>query len=116
MQEWAARLNLLGYHVCSRWIRGDHEITGVNDDSEQRRFAEENFADILMADIVICRSDPLFFRSGRGGRHVEFGIALATKKRIILIGERENVFHWIPRVEVYRTFEEIVKNLKETKT
>lgn len=29
----------------------------------------------------------------RGGRHVEYGIALALSKDIVVVGEPENVFH-----------------------
>jgi hypothetical protein len=38
-----------------------------------------------------------------GGRHVEFGYGMAKGKRLVLIGERENVFHDHPSVEVYPT-------------
>jgi len=34
--------------------------------------------------------------NSRGGRHVEFGIALGMRKRAVVIGPRENVFHCLP--------------------
>lgn len=105
MQEWKERLEDKGFFVSSRWINGSHEIiSDAKGDEDRRRFAEEDLADLLAADIFLCHSDPSFFRSGRGGRHVEFGMAVATGKRILLVGERENVFHWLPGVEVYLTF------------
>jgi len=36
----------------------------------------------------------------RGGRHVEFGLALAQGKHLILVGQPENVFHHLPQVRV----------------
>jgi hypothetical protein len=39
--------------------------------------------------------------SGRGGRHVEFGAAVATGKRLIVVGHRENLFHHLPGVEFF---------------
>jgi hypothetical protein len=37
----------------------------------------------------------------RGGRHVEFGMAYAWGKRLIVVGPREHVFHALPLVEHY---------------
>jgi nucleoside 2-deoxyribosyltransferase len=36
----------------------------------------------------------------RGGRQVELGMAMALGKRVIVVGPREHVFHWHPRVTV----------------
>lgn len=40
----------------------------------------------------------------RGGRHVEFGMALAMDKRLVVVGPRENVFHLLPAVEQFDTW------------
>ena len=37
--------------------------------------------------------------STSGGLHAEFGMALALRKRLILVGPRENIFHTLPQVE-----------------
>ena len=101
MREWRDQLTTRGYEVSSRWINpGDHE------GEDRSRFAREDMADVRRANVMISRSDPAFFRSGRGGRHVEFGLALAWGMRIILVGERENVFHWMPGVELAATFDD----------
>ena len=34
----------------------------------------------------------------RGGRHVEFGMAVGWGLKVVLVGPRENVFHWMPEV------------------
>ena len=49
--------------------------------------------------------------SSRGGRHVEFGIALARSKRLIVVGHRENVFHWLHMVEFYSEWLELLRKL-----
>jgi hypothetical protein len=37
-----------------------------------------------------------------GGRHVEFGLALAQGKRVIIVGPRENVFHYLlPDAQIF---------------
>lgn len=51
-------------------------------------------------------------RASRGGRHVEFGMALALGKRVIVVGPRENVFHLLPEVEVHVNWNDFVANHK----
>jgi len=114
MREWEQKLNEYGHTVTSRWIKGGHEIIAdASDDLQRKEFAKEDMQDIIRADAFICRSDPSFFRSGRGGRHVELGVAIAYRKLIILVGERENVFHWLNRVNVFPSFEEALLYLEE---
>lgn len=113
MREWRNELEKRGFVVRSRWIEGNHEITDVDNDSERRRFALEDMEDLRRASLVIVRSDPSFFRSGRGGRHVELGMALAWGKPIILVGERENVFHWLHDITVVPTFEDAIRNIRQ---
>lgn len=40
-------------------------------------------------------------KASRGGRHVEYGIALALEKAVIVVGPQENIFHLLPQVEHY---------------
>jgi hypothetical protein len=60
-------------------------------------------ADVLMAFTEFPGQTP---GRARGGRHVEFGIAFAKEKRLMIVGPRENIFHWLPSVEVYPDFEQ----------
>jgi hypothetical protein len=50
--------------------------------------------------------------SGRGGRHVEFGYAMALGKRLIVVGHRENLFHEHPTVEFYAGQAEVLQAFK----
>jgi nucleoside 2-deoxyribosyltransferase len=113
MREWRDLLASRGFVVVARWIEGNHEISGVDDDKERVRFAQEDLADIQACDIVIMRSDPSFFRSGRGGRHVELGLAIAWGKRIVLVGERENVFHWLPQIDLVHSIASAISILTD---
>lgn len=110
MQLRASELGVLGYRITSRWIWGDHEVRsgGQSDtDAWAVRFAEEDWADLLNADTVISFTQEPGKAGGRnrGGRHVEFGAALALGRRCIIVGWRENVFHHLPQVEFYATWE-----------
>lgn len=106
MREWRDQLVARGYEVSSRWIEPGH-----HEGEDRSAFAREDMEDVRRARVMISRSDPAFFRSGRGGRHVEFGLALAWGLRIILVGERENVFHWMPGVELVATFDQAMDAL-----
>ena len=110
MQQYAAQLTDLGYAVTSRWILGDHDIR-AHWQSEAPYYmplwADEDFADLVAADTVISFTEAPGETSGRarGGRHVEFGMALALRKRCLIVGPREHVFHWLPTVDSYTTWD-----------
>lgn len=96
-------LEKLGHTVTSRWIDGGHELSKEGSDEasqkERTRFAQEDWMDLLQAECVISFTEEPRKTNTRGGRHVEFGAALATGKRCLVIGHRENVFHCLPQVE-----------------
>lgn len=110
MQRRAHTLTLHGHEVTSRWIWGDHELRATGNAAEDNaRFAQEDVQDLCRADMLLSFSEPAESAEGkpsRGGRHVEFGLALALKKDIALIDHRENVFHWLPQVKVYSSLPE----------
>ena len=43
---------------------------------------------------------------------MEFGSGLALGKRLMVVGFRENVFHCLPRVEFFQTWEETLDTLR----
>jgi nucleoside 2-deoxyribosyltransferase len=97
MREVRAYLEARGHTVTSRWINGEHELLEGQDVAVSERFAMDDWEDLLAADAMIWFSQQTENR-GRGGRHVEFGMALAWGKPIHVVGRKENVFHWLPQV------------------
>lgn len=91
----------LGFEVTSRWLTGSHEMVDnptIDDEVRlNRRFAMEDLQDVKSADILV-HFTPIGTNKGRGGRHVEFGIALGLGKVIVHVGPSENVFHFLPGV------------------
>jgi len=91
-------LEAAGHRVTARWVLGLHDTAAGMSDQDA---ALEDLVDLERADVCVS-----FTEAGdvagraRGGRHVEFGWALARGKRVIVYGPRENVFHHHPRVEV----------------
>ncbi|OWK34085.1 hypothetical protein [Sphingomonas dokdonensis] len=112
--ELAAR----GAIITSRWTKpnSDHVMpSGLSaqaEDSERQRFALEDVDDVLAATwMVSLMEEPR--SNGRGGRHVEFGIAVALGHRLTIIGPRETVFHHLPSVEHFETIEQFLASLPE---
>jgi hypothetical protein len=56
--------------------------------------------------VVSFTEQPRALNGNRGGRHVEFGLAVALNKRLIVVGYRENLFHWLPQVEFVSSWQE----------
>lgn len=109
----STQLRALGHVITSRWILGDHQIDDAGlsleaAEEERTRFAMEDAADLIEADCVISFTEAPRSTSSRGGRHVEFGMALGLKKHCIVIGPRENVFHCLPQVAIFESFEKFL--------
>jgi hypothetical protein len=102
-----AALIRAGHDVTSRWIEGrggDPELV----------VALEDVGDLANADCLVTFTEQPergVAWAARGGRHVEFGIALACGKRLCVVGPRENVFHHMPSVEVYATVADLIVGL-----
>jgi hypothetical protein len=107
--EYRTWLRFNGHDVISRWLDGNHQIDdqGLSCEAKQlerTRFAQEDWADLMNCDCCISFTEPPRTTSSRGGRHVEFGGALAADKSCVVIGPRENVFHCLPHVAVFPDF------------
>ena len=108
LQVYAADLRAIGYRVEARWLLGDHQMhegpdkvesETVSMPIEARAFALDDFEDVHDADMLIAFSEtPRAGGASRGGRHVEFGLALAWRKQVVVVGPRENVFHTLAHV------------------
>ena len=116
LNRYKQQLEKLGQSVTSRWLKGEHQIHGADAFQSTRKteldspekaalFAKDDVEDLAAADVVICFTEKPRAESTRGGRHVEFGMALALNKRLIVIGPRENVFHCLPEVEHWETWD-----------
>jgi hypothetical protein len=106
---YRAQLHALGFTVTSRWLDGNHHMPDHcptdYQHAENERFAREDWEDLEAADIVISFTEPSRTGPSRGGRHVEMGAALAWEKVCLVVGHRENVFHYMPEVRFFETWE-----------
>ncbi len=102
-------LRRAGFRVESSWLDGDEEISLAGPGREEALlWLSADRIDLGMSEILICfTEDPEHQPAGgsRGGRHVEFGLALEAGKTIYLVGPRENLFHWsVPDPRVFPTW------------
>ena len=93
-QGLMALLEMSGVKVTSWWLREEtKEGYDQKSDSHFGVAAARDIADVIEADTIICLTDGKVQLS-RGGRHAEFGIALAMGKQCIIVGPREQVMHY----------------------
>lgn len=92
--ETSRMFSAAGHKITARWLNGDEEKPGMT----QRDKGQMDVDDVVAADVVILFSTPkaMFKEPGEGvsgGRHFEFGLALGLRKKMILVGPPESVFH-----------------------
>lgn len=106
LQGYRDLLETLGVEVICRWIDGDYPVgrDGLSLEppvEERARVAFQDYEDLIQCETCISFTEEPRSKPGRGGRHVEFGIALESGKQCIVIGPRETVFHCLPKVMHY---------------
>lgn len=65
----------------------------------------DDLNDLLSADVLVSFTGP----GGKGGRHIEHGFAMGRRftygtPRIVVVGDRENIFHCDPGTEWFPDF------------
>ena len=106
---YRAELEAAGHTVVSRWIDGDDEPVEHPEGGYTEaagRIARGDLDDLDRADVLISFTEepkivPYLEAAARGGRHVEFGYAVAQGKQLIVIGPWENVFHTLIEVGTF---------------
>lgn len=108
LNRYREELAEVGIEVTSRWLT---DPTPELTDDAWRTLAAKDRDDIRRADALVLFADSEL--DSRGGRHVEFGMALALEKRLIIVGEIENLFRRLAEVEVVNSWEEAVTLLTQ---
>lgn len=132
LNEYRDQLRALGFLVQARWLDGGHQLDNagvpIGENGEalvesgqseraaalRAQFAADDWDDATSAEIQINFTEAPRSSANRGGRHVELGIALSRGQRVIVVGHRENIFHWLPEIEFHPTWEEAKASLIAT--
>ena len=116
-------LTRLGWRVRARWLDGGHQLSlaafddgqalieakGPKAHAHRASFAQDDLEDVSRSGILISFTEDPATPHRRGGRHVEFGVALATGAALYLVGPRENIFHSLPQVRQFDTWEQCLE-------
>jgi nucleoside 2-deoxyribosyltransferase len=98
-------LHLQGIGCTSRWL--------VAEETNSDEWARNDLADVAEADVFVALNPEGWRSAGTGGRHVEFGYALALRKPIVLVGVQSHIFHHISSVVVVPAVDDDVLMLDE---
>jgi len=118
IKSYAEELRLQGIEVTSSWLEEPHKPTTQMHElthEEHQKYAVRDVKDVVDADVLVFHTEPTK-TIVRAGRHVEFGIAVAlglTRNMPILVvgGEYENIFHHLPQVIHFSTWEKAKETL-----
>lgn len=114
LRKYRDDIHALGYIVSSRWLdhhggalRKSLDKADIESDIDYANaIAAADLQDLEAADMIVAftEEEP----GGKGGRHFELGYAVRAKKRIILIGPRENVFHALPFMHQFPSWSDFI--------
>lgn len=103
MQRVRNRLVSAGHEVTSQWVDGKEA------DDTKETAAIMNVEDLKKSDTLVHFSLPQGSMYSGGGRQVEYGLAMAMGKRILVVGPRgEHVFHAWPGVRFFDTVDQLL--------
>jgi nucleoside 2-deoxyribosyltransferase len=109
LNKYRDDLEEAGHWVTGRWLNGNHQLGDTYDPQDAIRFALDDLEDVDRADLLICFPDEPreeMPAPSRGGMHVELGYALGRGLRVMIVGPRQNVFHFLPWIDQFDTWEE----------
>src|SRR5689334_20169959 len=111
MPPIAEQIEAAGHTITHRWWEVEEPANSGypsnTDNEELTDHALRDFIGVVQATAVI-----LINSAKSEGKAVETGIALAGGKPVFLVGQRSNIFHYIPAVYPVATVEEALEHLK----
>ena len=111
----AGQLRAAGHTITARWLQEPHPPNTTLDQipaSQLKKYASLDLTDILDCDMLVAFSVDPSIATHRGGRHVEFGYALGLGKPIIVVGPKENIFHYMDIVIHVPDVKALIRRLK----
>ncbi len=110
LRKHASQFTAAGFEVVSSWLWTDLGAT-----ADEARMC---LADLDRADTLVFFAEDPAIGWPRGSRCVEYGYALRAGKRLLVVGERENLFHQLlTDADVFKTADDLITALlKETIT
>ena len=93
-----------GHLITAEWLSGMHEEPQWT----ETLYALHDQECIEACDTFVGFTEPEDATGRkRGGRHVEYGIAVAMRKELYIVGPRENCFYFLPGCYATPTFDDL---------
>lgn len=108
LEEMAGYARLLqedGHEITSTWVWGNEE--GLSNED----IADLDYTDVERSNLVVGFTDPYGSSNTGGARHFELGLGVAFGAATYIVGPREIVFHHLPEIEQFDTFDEFRKEV-----
>jgi hypothetical protein len=113
LQPVRQKLTELGYTVTSSWLDEENLKNYTNDTPATDlitpelalEYAQRDMSQVAASDIFAIDTQEL---AGRGGREVEFGLALSLGLTCHVVGPKPNVFHQLADAQ-FKTWEEALE-------
>jgi hypothetical protein len=86
-------LQINGCDITASWLF-------IDDMPDADPAARLDLADVDRAQVLVLINPLKWKQDGTGGRHTEFGYAMAAGKRLVILGARTNLFHHRSDVEL----------------
>jgi len=110
----AKELKIRGFTLVSTWYTEGYPPTVQLQDvshEELRQIALRDVQELEQAEVLVVISDaPAYVR---GGKHFETGFAYRKGIPVVVLGEREHSFHYLPDVRVVSNMRELFRILRE---
>ena len=118
--RYTEELKAQGHRITSNWVYGDEDLVplehrqlwttdiGTDDDVDPHAqpIAIQDYEELKQANTLIFFSQKPSNPAPRGSRHVEFGMAYSLGLQIFVIGPRENLFHTMPEIRHWDSWEQ----------
>ena len=126
LREYAKCLRRLGIVITSEWLRERHALKSKEKSISPKMlqwYAARDKKGIRKCDTFILvtptdfdllkvgRSLGELRRLARAAHELECGMADALGKRLIIVGQRMNAFHYLKKYEVYPAWGDLLKKL-----
>ena len=106
---YSQELKANGINVCSSWIEEPHGADATLKDISKfnkQAYVNRDIAEIGDCDIFVLFTVDPSIPTVRGGRHFESGYAYGQGKPVLIVGPKENLFHYLNDIRSVDTWTE----------
>jgi nucleoside 2-deoxyribosyltransferase len=113
LRNYGDELQKIGIDITSGWVYEPSSGEAMGDNAAHtRQIADRDIRDIDRCNWLLLFTNGPETRIVRGAHHFEAGYAYGRGIRVITVGPRDNVFHYLPCIRNFPTWEDAFEYLK----